>query len=121
MAKKAKRKKEDDPAPSFQFPVFDASQFLAHESEMTVATTIALLVAVGLGVLSWALESAGTPWFVPVVLAFAIMAALPVVLPKLRTTAAAYTKGDWAGLVLMELFGWLGFWFLFADVLHVPA
>jgi hypothetical protein len=116
MAKKARRKLEEAAEPPFEFPVFDAQAFLRHEFEMTTATTIALFVAVLLGLLSWALGVVGLPWFVPVLLSIAIIAAVPVVLTRLREEAKSYTKGDWVGLFLMEIFGWLGFWFLFVNL-----
>jgi len=116
MAKKARRKVEEAAEPPFEFPTFDSHAFLDHEFEMTVATTIALFVAVLLGLLSWALGVVSAPWFVPVLVSLVAIAAMPVLLPRLREQAAAYTKGDWAGLFLMEIFGWLGFWFLFANL-----
>ncbi|MCI4353342.1 MAG: hypothetical protein L3K14_08210 [Thermoplasmata archaeon] len=116
MAKKARRKVEEAGEPAFEFPVFDSSGFLSHEFEMTIATTIALFVAILLGLLSWALSAVGFPWFAPVLISLGIIAAVPVLLPRLREEATTYTKGDWAGLFLMEIFGWLGFWFLFANI-----
>jgi uncharacterized membrane protein YdfJ with MMPL/SSD domain len=115
MAKKARRKLEEA-EPAFEFPVFDTQAFLRHEFEMTTATTIALIVAILLGVMSWALGVVGLPWFVPVLLAVVIIAVVPVILPRLREEAKSYSRGDWAGLFLMEIFGWLGFWFLFANL-----
>jgi hypothetical protein len=58
----------------------------------------------------------GLPWFLPVVLSIGIIAMVPILLPRLHEQANTYTKGDWAGLFLMEIFGWLGFWFLFANL-----
>ena len=115
MAKKAKKKLEEAAEPAFEFPVFDAPAFLAHEFEMTTATTIALIIALLLGLMSWSLIQVALPWFVPVVVALVIVAAVPLVLSRLRDTKI-YTKGDWASMFLMEIFGWLGFWFLFANV-----
>ncbi len=116
MAKKARRKIEEAAEPPFEFPVFDSQAFLVHEFEMTTATTIALFVAILLGVLSWSLSVVGLPWFVPVGASIGIIAAVPFVMPRLRDEAQLSTKGDWAGLFLMEIFGWLGFWFLFANL-----
>lgn len=116
MAKKARRKLEEAAEPPFEFPVFDVQTFLRHEFEMTTATTISLLVAVLLGILSWALVLVGLPWFAPVLIAIAIIVLLPFLLTRLREEARTYTKGDWAGLFMMEIFGWLGFWFLFANL-----
>jgi hypothetical protein len=116
MAKKARRKVEEAAEPPFEFPTFDSKAFLSHEFEMTVATTIALVVAILLGLLSWSLGVVGLPWFLPVVLALVVIALVPVLLPRIRPAAETYTKGDWASLFLMEIFGWLGFWFLFANL-----
>jgi len=116
MAKKARRKVEEAAEPPFEFPTFDLPAFLTHEFEMTTATTIALIVAILLGLMSWALLVVGLPWFIPVVASIVIIAVVPVVLTRLREETNIYTKGDWAGLFLMEIFGWLGFWFLFANL-----
>jgi hypothetical protein len=116
MAKKVRRKAEEAADPPFEFPTFDAKTFLTHEFEMTIATTIALIVAVLLGAFSWGLSVVGLPWYVPVVAALVIISAVPVILTRLREETEIYTKGDWAGMFLMEIFGWLGFWFLFANV-----
>ena len=117
MAKKAKRRLEEEEAQTFAFPVFDEGAFLTHEFEQTVAVSVALVVAVGLGVLSWALIVAGIPWFVPVLMALAIVVLVPILLPRFRPQARLYTKGEWASLLVTQLFGWLGFWFLFLNVL----
>lgn len=116
MAKKARRKVEEAADPPFEFPVFDSATFLAHEFEMTIATTIALIVAILLGLESWALGVVGLPWYAPVVLSIAIIAVTPLLLSRLRDETKLYTKGDWAAMFLMEIFGWLGFWFLFANL-----
>jgi hypothetical protein len=116
MAKKARKKVEEAAEPPFEFPVFDTKSFLTHEFEMTTATTIALFVAILLGLMSWALSVVALPWYVPVGIAILVIVLLPIVLPRIRAEAETYTKGDWAGLILMAIFGWLGFWFLFANV-----
>lgn len=116
MAKKARRKVEEAAEPPFEFPVFDSKAFLTHEFEMTTATTIALLVAVLLGLLSWSLGVVGLPWFLPVVISIVAICAVPVILPRVHEQTKIYTKGDWASMFLMEIFGWLGFWFLFANL-----
>ncbi len=120
MAKKARRKLEEKAEErAFEFPPFDEQKFISHEFEQTLAMGVALAGAVGLGVLSWALQVVGTPWFVPVVLALAVLVAFPIVWRRTRGPAREYTKGDWATLLLTQLFGWLGFWFLFANVFPV--
>jgi hypothetical protein len=116
MAKKARKKVEERAEPPFEFPVFDSKTFLTHEFEMTTATTIALVVAILLGLLSWALGVVGLPWYAPVGISIVAMAVVPVILPRIHEATKIYTKGDWASLFLMEIFGWLGFWFLFANI-----
>jgi len=34
----------------------------------------------------------------------------------LRTKSAIYTKGDWAGLIALEFFGWLALWFVLLNL-----
>jgi hypothetical protein len=116
MAKKARRKAEEEEANEFTFPEFDERSFLRHEYEQTFAMAAALVVAIALGVVSWAIDSAGLPVVIPVVLAVAAIVFSPFLFLRWRTTANEYTKGDWAGLILMETFGWLGIWFLLLDL-----
>ena len=124
MAKKARKKLEDDAeASSFQFPEFDEHQFIAHEFEQTVATGFAILVAVGAAVLSFGIDRGLSgfsqptlQWVVPLAVAVALIAFSPFLLQRLRRSAPEYTRGDWATVILLEVFGWLGFWFLFSDV-----
>jgi hypothetical protein len=119
MAKKARRKAEEEEGNEFTFPEFDERGFLRHEYEQTFATAIALVVSVALGVVSWAIDSAGLPVVVPVVVAVAAIVFSPYLFLRLRETAGDYTKGDWAGLILMETFGWLGIWFLLLDLVRL--
>jgi hypothetical protein len=120
MAKKAKRKLDEDGAiKPFEFPEFDERKFLRHEYEQTFATGIAISIAVFLGVVSWAMDRVGLPLIVPVVFSIAFVVFSPYLYLRIRETATEYTKGDWAGLILTEAFGWLGIWFLILDVLRV--
>ncbi|MCI4328210.1 MAG: hypothetical protein L3J86_01380 [Thermoplasmata archaeon] len=120
MAKKGKRKLDEaGEIKPFEFPEFDERKFLLHDYEQTIATAIAISLAVGLGALSWALDRTGLPLVVPVVVAIAIIVFSPYLFQRLRETAGDYTKGDWAGLILTEAFGWLGIWFLLIDVLRI--
>lgn len=124
MAKKARKKLEEEAEASFEFPEFDVGAFMRHEFEQSVATGIALALAVILGVVSVVLThvlSTAAPGvlegIVPAGLAIATIAASPLIVGRLRAAAKDYTKGDWASMILMELFGWIGIWFLLTDVL----
>lgn len=119
MAKKARKKVGDDPEhPAFRFPEFEIEKFLQHEFEQTFAVLVALVLAVVLGVVSWAIDRAGLPDVIPVVLGIAGIAFSPYLIQRLRRDSGEYTKGDWAGLILVEAFGWLGLWFLLLNVLR---
>jgi hypothetical protein len=123
MAKKARRKLDEDESPAFQFPEFDVRTFLTHEYEQTYATAIVIVLAVLLALLAVALDSilngTGLATLVPLVLGVAIVAFTPFLILRLRGPAKQYTKGDWAGLILTEVFGFLGLWFLLLNVFHV--
>jgi hypothetical protein len=124
MAKKARKKLEDDAeASSFQFPEFDEPAFMAHEFEQTIAMGFALVVAVALAAVSFALDRGLSgfsqptlQWLVPLAVSIGVIAFSPLILRRLRTGAPEYTRGDWATVILLEVFGWLGFWFLISDV-----
>jgi hypothetical protein len=122
MAKKAKRKLDEaGEIKPFAFPEFDERKFLRHEYEQTAATAIAITLAVVLGFASFALDRLGVPLVVPVVVAIAVIVFSPYLFQRVRDAATEYTKGDWAGLILTEAFGWLGIWFLLIDVLHIAG
>jgi predicted tellurium resistance membrane protein TerC len=123
VAKKKKLESEDEVG--FEFPEFDEGAFIAHETEQTVATVIALGVAILLAVVSFAIDSVagghavgGTDplVFVPPLVGVAVIIASPFVIGRLRPASTDYTKGDWASLLLIEIFGWLGIWFVLTDV-----
>lgn len=126
MAKK--KKLEDEDAPGFEFPEFDERAFVEHESEQTIATALALGIAIALSIVSFAIDAfAGRAMvggtdplvFVPPVLGVAVVIASPFLIGRLRPASSEYTKGDWASLILIEIFGWIGIWFvLTAVVLH---
>ncbi|MCI4327102.1 MAG: hypothetical protein L3K16_05640 [Thermoplasmata archaeon] len=119
MAKKARRKLDEDAEAGFSFPEFDERKFLRHEYEQTFATGLAISFAIALGFVSWAIDRAGLPLIVPVVIAIAAVVFSPYLFIRIRESAGEYTKGDWAGLILTEMFGWLGIWFLLLDVLRL--
>jgi hypothetical protein len=118
MAKKARRRlDEEEQFRSFRFPVFDESAFVKHEFEQSVATGIVFGFAVALGLFSFALTTVGLPWFGPLILGIVVIAFSPTVVRRLRPSAQEYTRGDWAGLLMLQIFGWLGLWFLFTNVI----
>ncbi|HEV8049274.1 MAG TPA: hypothetical protein VGP88_01640 [Thermoplasmata archaeon] len=119
MAKKARRKAEEEEANEFTFPEFDERGFLRHEYEQTFAMGLALVIAISLGVISWAIDSSGLPVVIPVIVAIAAIVFSPFLFLRVRESAGDYTKGDWAGLILMEAFGWLGIWFLLLDLVRI--
>jgi hypothetical protein len=119
MAKKARQKAKEDAEEAFEFPEFELKKFLTHEYEQTFATAIVVMLAVALAVLAFLLDRTGLPVVLPVILGIAVVAFSPFVVQRLRPAARDYTKGDWAGLMLTETFGWLGLWFLLLNVLHV--
>ena len=123
MAKKAKQRlAEEERYETFRFPDFDERKFLAHEYEQSVATVLAVLLAAVLGAVSWAIDrmigSASSFLEVPWILGFAGVVAGPYIIRMLRPLSAEYTKGDWAWLILTTFMGWLGIWFLLADLVH---
>lgn len=95
-------------------------KFIAHEVEQTFATGFALIVAVLLGAVSFAIDKAigGTSFgpFVPIPVGIAVIVLSPWLLQRLRTGKPEYTRGDWATVILMELFGWLGIWFVLTNL-----
>jgi hypothetical protein len=123
MAKKAKHKlAEDEKFEAFQFPDFDERKFLDHEYEQSIATAIAVLLAIALAAICWELDRlmGSTQGFleVPWIVGLAGVVAGPFLIRSLRPLADDYTKGDWAWLILTTFMGWLGVWFLLADLIH---
>jgi hypothetical protein len=112
MAKKARRKLDEEDEPAFEFPTFDEDQFATKEFELGTGLMLAGLFTIGIGVAAWGLSVAGVPWFGGLVLAIALMIASPFVIRRLRQLSSLYTKGDWAGLIALEFFGSLAVWFL---------
>ncbi len=126
MAKKARKRFEEDAASSFQFPEFDEATFMRHEFEQTYAMAFAVVLATILGVVSYAIDRALVGYsqptlqgLAPVVVAVGAIAFSPFLLQRIRSGARDYTRGDWAGLMVLEIFLWLGLWFLLADVFHL--
>ncbi len=116
MAKKVRRKLEEEEAAAFEFPVFDEPGFATKEFEVTWGLAFAGLITVLLGILGWALSVANVNGWVPFGLGILGIVATPLVLRRIRARAALYTKGDWAGLIMMEFFGWLALWFVLLNI-----
>lgn len=116
MAKKVRRKLEDEEAASFEFPVFDDVAFVKKEFELASGLTLAGLLALVIGLLAWALTVTGLPWYVPFPIGLALAVATPVILGRVRAGTSIYTKGDWAGLIFLVFFGFLAIWFLLVDL-----
>lgn len=121
MAKKVRpRPTEDRPQePGFEFPVFDEAAYLDKEFEITRGMAIAGLLAVGVGIASWAGTSAGLPW--PAQIVFGIIGLIVVypVVHALHPRAHVFSTGDWAALLATVFFGWLAIWFMLLDLAPV--
>jgi hypothetical protein len=116
MAKKVRRRLEEEEAAAFQFPVFDETAFITKEFELSIALVLATAVAFLLGLLAWVATRTGLPWYAPFSLGLVAVALSPYLLRRLRAKSDVYTKGDWAGLIALEFFGWLALWFVLVNV-----
>lgn len=117
MAKKA-RKKLEEAEPPFEFPEFDEGAFIWKELELDSATGLAGIFAIAAGIVSAGIKLAGLPWYAqfPVGLVIIILGVFGI--QWLRPASHAYTKGDWAGLIFLEFFGWLALWFVLVNLLN---
>ncbi len=116
MAKKVRRKLEEEEAASFEFPVFDEVSFMTKEFELMGAVVLASLIAVLLAIVGWAFTEAGINGWVPFGLGILGIAGSPFLLRRLRARSQLYTKGDWAGLIALQFFAWLALWFVLVNV-----
>jgi len=118
MAKKARKKLEEAQEPAFEFPEFDEGAFVWKELELDSATLLAGIFAIAAGIVSAGLKLAGLLWWVqfPVGLVIVILGVFAI--QRLRPASHAYTKGDWAGLFILEFFGWLALWFVLVNLLN---
>lgn len=117
MAKKVRRNPEAEEETKFEFPAFDEAGFVTKELEMTAALSLASGFAALLGIVSWLATNAGLPWWVPILFGLLGLVAGPLVIQRVRSRSGLYTKGDWAGLIALEAFGWLALWFVLVNVL----
>ncbi|MGA8542862.1 MAG: hypothetical protein WB947_04895 [Thermoplasmata archaeon] len=116
MAKKARRKLEEEEEAAFEFPVFDEKAFATKEFELGSGLLLVGLITVVIGFISWAISSAGVSVWVPLGLGIFVIALSPFLIRRFRKLSTLYTKGDWAGLLAMEFFGWFALWFLLLDL-----
>ena len=115
MAKKVRPKSEDE-ADGFEFPSFDETKFVHHEFEQTFATVTVFALGLAYAAISFLLGRLNITFVLPLVAGLAGVVFSPSIVQRLRPLAAEYTRGEWAGLILLELFAWLGIWFLLTDV-----
>lgn len=116
MAKKARRKMEEEEAAAFDFPVFDEVAFVTKEFELASALAVAGILTLVIGVISWMLSRSGLFWYVPLGVGVLGIALSPFVIRAVRARSDLYTKADWAGLIALEFFGWLALWFVLVNV-----
>jgi hypothetical protein len=118
MAKKVRRKPDEEAEEkAFDFPVFDEAAFAEKEFRMTGAVALGSAVAVLLGLFAWFCTAQQLGWYVPFPIAFAVVLLSPWPLGRALRGSATFTKGDWAGVLATEFFGFLAVWFVLVNVL----
>ena len=116
MAKKVRRKPDEEAEENaFDFPVFDEAGFAKKEFELTGAVIIGGILCVLLGAFAWVCTNAGLGWYVPFPIGFLIVILSPLIIGRLRGGSSVFTKGDWAGVIAMEFFGFLAVWFVLVN------
>lgn len=115
MAKKARKKGEDE-APAFEFPAFDEKEFLTHEFEQFYATVLAFGFGVLIGIVADLLASAVRSSWAGLGIGLLGVIGGAMAIRSLRPASSQYTRGDWAALVVLMFFAFLGVWFLVADL-----
>jgi hypothetical protein len=122
MAKKARQKPEEKTVEStFEFPVFDEAAYIRHELEVTLGMGLAIVWAVIAGVLSTFVSILGGSSLTiaaPLAIGILIILSSFVVFPAVHSSVSTYTKTEWAGLVALQVFGWIGLWFLLSEILR---
>jgi hypothetical protein len=116
MAKKARRKLEDEEEQAFEFPVFDEKGFATKEFELGSGLLLVGIFTIGIGLVSWAISTLGVTVWVPLALGILVIVLSPFLIRRLRERSSLYTKGDWAGLLALEFFGWFALWFLLLNL-----
>ncbi len=116
MAKKVRRKPEEEEEPAFEFPAFDEVGFVTKEFELTYSFILFCLFAIVLGIFAWVLTTQGISGFVPFGIGVLVLILTPYIVRRLRPRSSLFTTGDWGGLLAMEFFGWLALWFVLVNV-----
>ncbi|HTW39385.1 MAG TPA: hypothetical protein VMF04_00790 [Thermoplasmata archaeon] len=116
MAKKARRKLEEEEEQSFEFPVFDEKSFATKEFELGSGLILVGIITIGIGLLSWAISTIGVTVWVPLAIGIFVIILSPFLIRRFRRMSTLYTKGDWAGLIALEFFGWFALWFLLLNL-----
>ncbi|HEV2316982.1 MAG TPA: hypothetical protein VGV89_05340 [Thermoplasmata archaeon] len=120
MAKKVRSKPEDTEESKFEFPVFDEKAFIVHELELTTGMALGLTFAVVAGLLSALLSIFGGTSLTlgaPIAVGILVVVASPFLFMTLHPATREYTKTDWAGVIALEVFTWLGLWLLLAGII----
>ena len=124
MAKKARKLLETkEEFEQFQFPKFDEGKFILYELEQSSATLFSIALAVLVALATWRLtlyglgQGAGTIFgAISVVIGIGVGILLPFLIRAVRELSATYKKGDWAMLIILYLFLWLGLWTILLNV-----
>jgi hypothetical protein len=120
VAKKVRRKLEEEEAAAFEFPAFDEAAFVRKEFELGMGLVLAGVLAIVAGFACWTLTVSGVPWWGPFLLGLLFVAITPIVIGRIRPSTRIYTKGDWAGLIALVFFSWLALWFVLVNVVSTP-
>ncbi|MGA8302619.1 MAG: hypothetical protein WA691_00175 [Thermoplasmata archaeon] len=116
MAKKARRKLEEEEEQAFEFPPFDEGSFTKKEFEIGQGVLLVGMITLAIGFASWLLYLVGLSVWVALALGIVVLIVSPFVIRRIRPLSSLYTKGDWAGLLAMEFFGWFALWFLLINL-----
>jgi hypothetical protein len=116
MAKKARKKLEEEEEQAFEFPVFDEQGFATKEFELGSGLLLVGIITIAIGLVSWAISTLGVTVWVPLGIGVLVIVLSPFLIQRLRTRSSLYTKGDWAGLLALEFFGWFALWFLLLNL-----
>ncbi len=117
MAKKARRKLDEEAEEkAFDFPVFDEVAFAQKEFLLTWGVTFTSVLALVLGAFAWFCTGIGLAWYIPFPIGLIVVFLSPWILGRLLAGSTLFTKGDWAGLIALEFFGFLAVWFVLVNV-----